>query len=205
MVARRLVVPANPQTTNQDAVRGFLAAAAVAFQALTPSEKADWDAWAVINQSKILGQPVVRPAISEYCGVNVVRQIAGEAISDVAPTAKADFAISGITSVTNTGPGTSVDVVFTHNATVLTDKGVLVRTTLALPSQLVSPKQSDFRLIEGASGPASYTALGTSPQTIVFNGAWNYPAVGAFIGIQIVPVSPQFTTGVPFGDVVEVQ
>lgn len=203
-VARRLVVPANPSTTEQDTSRGYLSSAATAFQSVTPSEKADWNAWANINASNILGQRVVRPAISEYCGVNSLRQIAGEAITDVAPTAKADFAVTGITSITNTGPGTSLDLVYTHNATTLTDRRVLVRTTLALPSQVVVPKDSDFRLIEGVASVDSIQAIGASPDTIVFTAPWNFPAVGAFIGVRITPLSPEFTQGVQLGDVLQV-
>lgn len=203
-VARRLVVPSNPGTTEQDAIRGYLSAAASAFQAVTPSEKAAWDAWARINSSQILGQDVVRPAISEYCGVNCLRQIDGQAITDVAPTAKPDFAITGITSVTNTGPGTSLDIVFTHNAPATTDRSVLVRTTLALASQVVNPKDSDFRLVEGVSDADSIQPLAASPQTMVFSQPWNFPSVGAYIGVRITPVSAEYTTGVEFGAVLQV-
>lgn len=203
-VARRQVQPSNPQTEQQQGVRGYLTAASVAFQSISLSEKAAWDAWAIINKSTILGVDVIRPAISEYCGVNVLRQIHGEAIDDAAPTAKADFAITGITSITNTGPGTSMDLVFTHNATTLTDRLVLVKVTEALPSELVVPKSSDFRTIDGVLAGTSIQALGASPDTIVFTGALNFPTVGAFIGVEITPLSPEYAVGVPFRSVVEV-
>jgi hypothetical protein len=203
-VARRMVQPSNPQTAEQQGMRGFMTAAAVAFQSLTPSEKADWDAWAEINASQILGQDVVRPAISEYCGVNCVRQIAGAAIDDAAPTAKTDFAITGITSVTNTGPGTSLDIVFTHNASVTTNRKVLVRTTLALASQLVVPKKSDYRTVEGVLAGGSVVALAASPQTLVFTSPWNFPTAATYIGVQIEPISSEYASGVQFSDVVVV-
>jgi len=198
-VARRLVVPANPGTTEQDTIRGYLATAAAAFQSVTPSEKLDWEAWAEINASNILGQRVVRPAISEYCAINVMRQINGQATTDVAPTSKPAFAVTGITSVTNTGPGTSVDIVYTHNDAAPSGTFVLVRITLALPSLMVVPRTSDFRLIEGVADVDSIQTVTASPQTMVFTAPQNFPAVGAVVGVRITPLNASYAKGVQFG------
>lgn len=201
MVARRLVVPKNPSTVNQDSVRTMLAAAAVRYQSLTPGQREAWKIFAAANPRKFLGQTVQIPEISAYCQVNCIRQLAGQAITDTAPTLKPDFAITGITKAEITGQG--LEITFTHNASVLTNKRVLLRATGPLSSGMYVPKKSDFRLAYGPSGGASVIDLEASPQTTQGTGVFDY-AHGVYAGVEIVPISPDYVAGVGFGDVLQV-
>lgn len=203
-VARRMVVPDNPQTTEQDLIRGMMSTASVAFQSVTANEKLAWEAWAEINKSRIKGQMVVRPAISEYCAVNIVRQMDGQATTDTAPTAKPDFAVTGITSFTNTGPGVSMDLVVTHNASVTANKFLLIKFTGALASAVVVPRASDYRTAEGVNGTLTLAPLGASPLTVVLTAPWAYVTTGDYCGVSVAPVSTEYVTGVPVSDVVQV-
>lgn len=203
-VARRLVVPRNPSTTEQDAIRGYLASAAVAFQSVTASEKTAWDTYAELVRSRILGQLVTRPAISVYCQINVLRQIAGQALTDTAPTAKPDFAVTDITDFEDDGVNNEMNVVFTHNAPATANRFVMVRWTGALPSAVVVPRKSDYRLAEGVVGGGSIVALGASPQTISFTAPWVELAAGAVAGVSIVPMNVDYVPGVEFSKVLTV-
>ena len=200
MVARRHVVPANPSTANQDAIRGFMAAAAVAFQSLSPVEKDAWATFAATVPRSILGQNVTIPEISAYCKINAIRQMAGQSITDTAPSVKADFAISDITSVINDAG--EIAITFTHSATETAGRFVMVKMTDALPSGVYVPKRSDFRLINGPGTP-SILALGASPDEVA--GCFRFaPAISKYCGIEIQPISSQYVPGVAFGKVVQV-
>jgi len=202
-VARRLVVPANPSTVEQDAIRGMLASAAVAFQSLTLAEKATWNAFATLMRNRILGQEVTRPAISMYCMINVFRQIDGQAITDVAPTAKPDFAITGITAFQHDVVTGDMNVVFTHNAPATADRFVMAKWTAALPSGVVIPRKSDYRLAEGVDA-ASIIPLAASPQTAIFTTPWAELTVGQFSGVSLTPMNISYVPGVEFSDVLTV-
>jgi len=203
-VARTHVTPSNPSSTPQDTIRGYLASAAVAFQSVSANEKIAWEAFAELTKSKIMGQEVVRPAISVYCQINSIRQIAGEAITDTAPTTKPDFAITAITAFEIDAGNSEMNVIFTHNAPATANRFVMVRWTAALPSAVVVPKKSDYRLAETVAGSGSIVALGASPQTISFTAPWTLVTAASFAGVSITPLNVDYVPGVEYSDVVEV-
>jgi hypothetical protein len=203
-VARTLVTPNNPSTTPQDTIRGYLASAATAFQSVTASEKTAWETFAELVKSRIMGQEVVRPAIAEYCKINCLRQIAGQSITDTAPTTKPDFAVTAISAFEYDSVNEEMNVVFTHNAPATANRFVLVRWTAALASGVVVPKRSDYRLAETVAGSASIVALDSSPQTIAFDEPWTTVAVDSYAGVSITPLNVDYVPGVEFSDVIQV-
>lgn len=201
MVARRHVIPANPSTANQDAIRGFMAASAVAFQSLTTEQKEAWKSFASTIPRSILGQNVTIPEISAYCKINAYRQMGGVALTDTAPSIKADFAISDITKVINDDG--EITITWTHSATETTGRFVMVKITNDLPSGVYVPKRSDFRLINGP-GVTSLIPLTASPQSVT--GQWRFsPTIGKYCGIECQPISSEYVPGVPFGKVLLVE
>jgi len=203
-LARSLVTPSNPSTTAQDTIRGYLASAAVAFQSVTANEKAAWDAFAQLTKSKIMGQEVVRPAVSVYCQINCIRQIAGQSITDTAPTTKPDFAITGISAFELDAGNSEMNVVFTHNAPATANRFVLVRYTAALASGVVVPKKSDYRLASSNVGSGSIVALGASPDTVTFTTPWDLLSVDDYAGVSITPLNVDYVPGVEYSDVIKV-
>lgn len=204
MVGRRNVVPANPSTTNQDTIRGYLATAAGAFQSISLVEKAAWEVFGELMQRSTLGQKYNLSAISAYCMINTYRQMKGDTLTDTAPTTKPAFAVTGVTSITNVGPGTSLDLIFTHNEGTPSGEFVMIKTTGQLPSQVVVPKDSDFRMFAGVADDESIVDLAASPQTVVEANAWAFPAVGSYMGIELTPMSDEYVPGVEFGVVIVV-
>jgi hypothetical protein len=203
-VARSMVTPSNPSTTAQDTIRGYLASAAVAFQSVTAAEKIAWESFAELTKSRIMGQEVVRPAVSVYCQINSIRQIAGQAITDTAPTTKPDFAITGISAFEYDAVNGDMNVIYTHNAPATANRFVMVRWTSALPSGVVVPKASDYRLAETVAGSGSIVALGASPQEIAFDAPWTTVAVGSYAGVSITPLNVAYVPGVEYSSVLQV-
>ena len=201
-VARRLVIPRNPNTSEQAIIRGFLTVAAGAFQSVTASEKSAWESFAEIMASRILGQRVVRPAISEYVRVNVLRQMDGQATTDTAPTSKPDTAfvsIDGVDLNTITGDLT-IDA--TLPASITAGTLVLFKYTSALPSGVVVPRVSDYRTAEGVNGAGTIQAAVAGSNTYTFTAPWFEPGPGDFLGVAVQPLTASYAPGIILRSVV---
>lgn len=203
-VARRHVIPANPSSTSQDAIRAYVSASAKAFQGITAQQKVDWQTFAALYPKRESGVDVIPPAISAFCMVNNWRQIDGEATAAAAPTAKPDFAVTGITSVEIDGAGTGI--IFTHSAAVTTSKFVAIKSTGALPSQHKVPFPTDFRMITKVENNTCIVPLAASPQEVVITSTewWASLAEDDWAGISIMPLSPEYAPGLEFSSVLQV-
>lgn len=200
-VSRKHFIPRNPSSTNQDSVRGMLAAGAVAFQSLTPSEKAAWATYAAGLPVSILGQSVKLPEISMYSRINMYRQLAGQSISDTPPTDSPGVAVTGITKFLKGAQ--DYTLTFKFSGTAGTNK-FLIRMTSALPSQVYNPKRSDYRLIEGAGNTGSIVAADSSPQTETFDDTVYEPAALSYVSIAILPLSSTYAPGVEYAETIQV-
>jgi len=203
MIARSMVQPANPSTTNQDVVRGNMSNSAIAFQSVTAEEKVLWEAFAEINKSKIMGQEVVRPAIAEYCGVNDIRQLAGEAITDVAPTGKCPYSVTGVSGLATPAGGTNLNLTITFSAAPGAGAYTMVKITAPLPSAVVVPKKSDYRMVETVQNTESIPALVATPGLPEFDETWVTLAEDDYIGISLTPLSAEFVKGVEYATVIQ--
>jgi len=203
-VGRLTVVPDNPNSTAQQWVRGSMSACAAGYQALTAQQVMDWQDFAELHKSPILGEDFVRNAISEYCGVNFIRLIDDQALLATAPTGLCDFSVSGITSVTIGAVNLTVN--FTHNAAVAAGRFALIKLTATLPSAVREPRDTDYRCIAGVDSALSIPDLAASPQaaTIAKGSVGDLPAVDDWVGIQVIPVSTEYVTGVPYSKKIQV-
>ena len=100
-VSRQYVVPANPNTSLQVAVRNALSQSAAGFKALDKSAADNWNSAAsAISRSNILNLDYTLSGVSFYCMVNSYRLLAAVPQSDVVPAASAPVAPSGINAFT---------------------------------------------------------------------------------------------------------
>lgn len=203
-VARRWVIPANPDTVDQDTIRAYLAAAAKGFQSVTPVQKTMWTALGQIYAKKVQGVDVVMPEISAYCMINQWRQIAGEALTADAPTAKPNFAVTGIQSATIIAP--NISIAFTHSAAVPAGNFVALKMTAPLPSLMKVPTDSDYRMITTVSEVSCIVALTESPQTIVIATAdlWTPVDIDDVVGFSIMPLSDEYAPGLEYDKVLTI-
>jgi len=114
LYSRRLVEPANPDTSHQQTIRSLLATAANGYQALTAVQAAAWrTAASGLTRKNIFGQVYALTGMSLYMLINMYRSMDGEALTVTPPSTAKPDAILGVTSATVNA--TNLDIVFTHN------------------------------------------------------------------------------------------
>ena len=200
-VARLFSTPANPSSTAQAAVRAFQTAASKAFKSLTPEERSAWDAYAALYATQQQGVLFVPPTNSMYSQVNFWRQLGGEAISDIAPAAKPDWAVTGITSITK--DGTDLKIVFTHSKAVPGSELLAVKMSKVVPSLNTRVFPGDYRMFKGANNAGNIISLVASPQTITVSIAdlWTSVTTGNVVGFELLPLSASYAPGTPYAEV----
>lgn len=202
-VARRFVIPANPDSTAQQTVRAWFTAAAQQFGSISPAEKTGWETYAQLVPRQVDGQTLILPAIDAYLEINSIRQLAGQAITDTAPTALADFAVTAIADWVDATPDIEFDV--THSATVTAGRFLYIKMTAPLNSARVDPPASAYRSAIPPQTGGTIVALAASPQTVTLTLAdlWTGFSVGDFAGISAQPLSTQYVPGLTFRQVLE--
>ena len=102
--ARRYVRPANNMTPHQVIIRGFLAAAAVAYKGLTLAQAAAWESTArAVKRLDALGAQYEMDGIELFTQVNVYRQMAGESIVLTVPALTSAIAVQNATATAGSG------------------------------------------------------------------------------------------------------
>lgn len=200
-VARLFSTPANPSSLNQAAVRAYQTASSKAFKDLSPAERAAWDSYALLYATQQQGVQFVPPTNSMYSQVNFWRQVAGQALSDTAPTAKPAWAVTGITSITKNG--TNLEIAFTHSASSPTGEFVAVKMSGKVSSLNTRVFEGDYRLALGASKSGNVVALSASPQTITIALAnlWTAVTTDDVVGVSLLPLSSEYAPGTPYAEV----
>lgn len=132
---RGYVVPTNPKTAMQDAIRALFAQVSVAFSNIDGTERAGWD---TINANHLKtdkdGKPYKAGAKGWYTAINALRKLAGQAIVDTAPAWAYENGPYDIASVT---VGTNLVIDFTG---IAQGKKYLVKMSDALPGTQRKPR-----------------------------------------------------------------
>lgn len=99
--SRSFVQPYNPKTTAQNIIRAFFAAANSAFSSMENAQRAGWD---LINNSNLKtdkdGNKYKLSSKGWFIAVQVIRQIAGQAITTIAPAANLPVTFGSFTEAT---------------------------------------------------------------------------------------------------------
>ena len=196
-VARQYTIPTNPQTANQLLTRSYLALASQAFGLLTDNERAAWGVFAAAHERSYLGATYVMQDMAAYVWINWIRQLAGQAITDVAPTADPDWSFTDITSVDYVSGTTVLSLTVTHNKAVIANQYVLSRITPALASPQRHARLSDYRLTRGVHAD-SVPALVASTSAIDYTAPVYTWTDGQYVDILLTPISDEFVPGTPF-------
>lgn len=190
-IAREMVVPANPDTTPQQTIRGYLSNAAVAFQSLTAAEKADWKATGLLTDlTDAYGQKYNPSAIQLYQRVNCYRQIDGQAITDTAPNYEVQPAPTSVAAAIVAG---DLQITITH-ANTPADVMWAIRVTPAQPSAVRLARRNELRYITALMSD-SIVSGGASPQAVTL-GQDNFTIVATdAIGIQVIALTDDYLPG----------
>lgn len=188
---RTKVVPSNPQTTSQSAMRAALTLLSQGWRALTVDQRNSWNS-AVGNFQKInaLGDAHIINGNSLYVGLNLnLLQVAASQITSAPqPTA---VGVCGLISVTADVSDGTIECAFAPTVPSVT--AVVVWATAPLSAGVNSPG-SRFRII--GSLPAA-TATGEDIAALYTAKFGSFPPAGSKIFIKFAPVST--TTGIQGG------
>lgn len=177
--ARSFATPANPQTTNQTAVRNALTILSKSWADLTDSEREGWNTYAATYLSKDrFGRDVTTTGLNWYIKANSNRLYMGLAAVDTAPTdaPPAPFVLSAF-DITAGGGEASVAIAGTPPAGF--KMKVLVEVT---PTVAWTPSIRRSRFINGVNSSSYITIANTADQTLIASpnlswGAGNLVAV----------------------------
>ena len=194
-VARAWVLPDNPMSTLQEAVRDYLALAAAAYKGLTEAQAEAWTAAAnAIMRQNILGLDYYLTGIGLFCMINTYGQIHAQAIVEDVPTILLPPVPIGLTSVVAT---TTVLLTIVADVTGLETGGLaLCRVSLPLPGEARQARPNDCRMIDvtidnnievHAAGTVTFAL--TIPTSLI--------VATDRIGVQITPLSADYFPGKP--------
>lgn len=166
---RALVVPANPNTAGQQAVRGVFATLAAAWSgALDAAERAGWAAWAAtLTYTSKLGTLYTISGFNAFIAANTARMQGSLAEIDAGPTTSgfAGFTSPTVTFVASTG---KISVAFDNNDPWAGEVGgaMLVRTCPLAMDPGVTYYEGPFQYvgkIAGAGTPPTSPVLFDQP------------------------------------------
>jgi len=193
---RDYVVPTNPQTSYQTAIRGYLALASQAYQQTTDAEREAWATLAAnMTRDDALGQGYDISAQMAYMMVNQYRQIAGEAITDTAPAYELAI-LSGTPSASH--DASTSNFYSTEDADLQTFDGfALISATDALPGLARQARANEYAAV-GIDYSDSIATV-TSGALLVLerpdSTVRHILAVGERVGVMITPLSSGYVPG----------
>ena len=181
LCARAYTIPNNPLSANQVLIRGYHAASAAGYAALSAANALLWTTAAQgITKHDILGNAYELSGIGLYCMVNDYRQMQGQALSSTVPALTAPTNPSG--TVTCTYSGGVLTIGFTHLALANTD-WIVTRITPDLGNTARQARANEL-----TNPCAAYSSLFDHPSTGVVSAALTLTqvtlSVGKHIGIE---------------------
>lgn len=193
LVARRFVIPNNPDTANQQTVRTALTVVAQNFKNLSDAQRAGWTAWAQEIPETILGQEVTLGDMAVYARSDFPYYIVNTAHMTDAPTAMPGFAALTMSSLAYNSGTTTFSFDFTHNG-VATVGRWRIRVTDSLASAQRMARPTDFRLAVGPAA-ASYPAVAASAQTFSTAAPVFSWSNGDWVEVGIAPIGADWSVG----------
>lgn len=201
VLGRQHVIPRNPQTADQVAIRNYFTQGAQGFQSITLTQKQNWAAYALNHPHLFFGKEITIPEISAFQKVNMYRLIDGQSISNDAPTDLSDFVATDIANLAYASGTTQLTFDVTHNASVVTGKNWVIYITASLPSGVYAVRDGDYRLCKGVD-TTSIVAVSASPQTVTITapkfGNW---ANNDYVAVKLLPLSPDYDPGTVYYEV----
>lgn len=197
-VARKYVIPANPDTLMQAYVRGLMTTLATGFKALNSSQAQAWNTAAgAINRTNILNLSYSLSGISLYVMINTYRSINGQtAVATPPSTAAPAGTVTFIAPDIDAPAGATLTVGFTTSGF---PNGTLLfwRTTRPQPSLAARPRWNDLGMITAVGDVADHIvavttnaaeASGVTPVQYTL-------AEGNYVGVAVTPLTAAYMPG----------
>lgn len=197
-VARRHVIPRNPQSTDQILTRQAFTESSQAYSLLTYEQRAQWTAYAQKRPLLYRGNSIVLPEINLFNKVNILRKLSGGDIDEAAPVDMCNFSVSALSGIVYHTGDKELSITIAHNCSDISSELFMVEVVPTLPSAMVRPAANDYRLLCGASS-ASFKIPDVSPSTHVFISprfaTW---ANGEHAWFRVTPISSDGDIGTPY-------
>ena len=192
--SRQFVVPDNPETARQVLLRGYLTAAAQAYQALDAATALAWrTAAASKDTTDIFGISGSMSGIQYFTQVNTYRQIDGQAIDDTVPTAAMPSSPTAI--AVSRAAATQISFGITHANSASTGFWA-VRLAYIGSSEARLARRNELRNWSDTLAD-NIAAIASSVQTMTLTQAAATVVAGEFIGYQLIPLSNDYEAGTP--------
>lgn len=203
---RSYVVPLNPQTSAQIAIRSDLTSISEAYQSLTQAQADAWKAIAAfITRTGRLGLDYTLSWTALFQSVNSYRLQDGQSIAMNPPTFDSCNVPSGIESIVSDDgdPSQQVDLTLTESSTPTTGSKIAIRYTRDLGNAVRQARQTDFRypaapvdciLPRDVAAPYAYQITSTRLNILA----------DTHIGVQLMVLTPNYypQQRLTFGNVV---
>jgi hypothetical protein len=186
-LARQFVVPANPNTTAQQAIRSYFTSISEAYQTLSQAEVEAWQAAAAeINRTGRLGLSYKMTWTQLFQSVNSYRLQAGEVITLTVPSTAGATVPATVASVTSDDgdPEQQVVITITEPATPTAGSFLAIRVTRNLSSPNRQARATDFRY-PAPSEDMIFPRDTTSPYVYTFTATTLNVLSASYIGIDI--------------------
>lgn len=163
--ARSYNTPANPQSTNQTAVRNALAQLSQNWATLTDSERAGWTTFAANNPtSDRFGRPVQPTGLNWYIKANSNRLYMGLASVDTAPAFNAPAPLTLATMTASSSGDITIDVPGTPAT------GYSIKCQIEVPPTAAwTPSIRRSRFVAGVNSGSYQTVAATADQTLAWS------------------------------------
>lgn len=192
-ISRRFVLPANPSSSDQQAVRAVRSSLSNQYSSvLTRAEADSWDSFGRnFSRSDRLGRKYQYRGIQAFQAVNAHRVLAGETAVTTPPSFVQVPSPVSVTSVSWDDPLAELNIVLQH--AVVTAGIWRLRLTPALSSPVRKAQPAELRFATTAFAD-SYVTISTSPQTVILQPRFTY-AAGQTLGLEITGLSDAYVPG----------
>lgn len=156
---RERVVPINPKSSDQVAVRNSMSVLSKAWGGLTDSQRGQWDtaaASAEWTQKNVFGDNFQLSGEQLYLKLNLVIDFLGETAIDVPPT-KATFNAMTLGTITAAAGTPALTIAFT--GTLASDTQFIVSASAQVSAGIMSTKSVSFRAITNTTGTTPLDVL----------------------------------------------
>jgi hypothetical protein len=175
-ISRALVIPTNPRTAAQLAIRQIMSAVAARWRALTEVQRAAWSAAAKLVESKPrLGQSGPLTGNQLFNKINVNLSLFGEQQVDVPPSAPV-FAALAVQALAITNTANVIAIKLTCPSSP--GDNTIIRG--AAPQSAGRGTCNDFRVLGKCPAPVT----GASDITGIYTARFGVPAVGSKVFVR---------------------
>ncbi len=196
--SRSFFNPFNPKTSFQTLIRGFLAAAATAWSAVTEAQADGWNALidGGATDNDVFGDAKRLDPMNLYTRVNMLRQIDGQAIIAAAPSPDGNNGPILITSATWNNITGQLQL-FYDAIGGSGNRQLFIRTSLALPGLQRKARFNEMRFRTATlSGSVQTATAGSTTDSSLALDPTLFPSSGSFrIGLTILSTGDAYIPG----------